>query len=84
MTMKSMSATLLAAAAALGLVTGTAFADSNRVQADPYGYAFPNFWNPAEQHSDATAAHQGDGASVGIYFTHRGTGIYLFPPNPNW
>jgi hypothetical protein len=47
---------------------------------------YSNFWGvtSAEQQSSAPAAHQGDAASVGIYITHRGTGTYLFPPNPNW
>ena len=84
MTTRSMSAALLAAAAALGLATGTAFAASDRLPAAPNGYEFPNFWSSAEQQSGSPAAHQGDGASVGIYMTHRSTGTYLFPPNPNW
>ena len=83
MTTKPMSATLLAAAAALGLATGTAFADNHRVPAT--GYVYPNHWPAsAEQPSGPTAAHQGDDTSVGAYGTEQSTGTHLFPPNPNW
>ena len=84
MTTKSMSATLLAAAAAFGLATGAAFAANDRVDATT-GYAYPNFWadTSAEQPSSATAAHPGDG-SVGIFIAHNGHETHLFPPNPNW
>lgn len=43
MTMKSMSATLFAAAAAFGLATGTAFAGNDRVPDAATGYVYPNF-----------------------------------------
>ena len=60
--------------------------DDFRAPDAPAGYVYSNFWGvtSAEQQSSAPAAHQGDAASVGIYITHRGTGTYLFPPNPNW
>ena len=85
MTTKFMSATLLAAAVGLGLASGTAYADNDRVPDPAAGYVYPNFWEPsAQQQLSARTPHQADRASIGTYFTHtqRSTGTYLFPPNP--
>jgi hypothetical protein len=78
-----MKTMFLAAAAALTLGMGSAFAQNSPSAS---GYVYSNFWG--QDYSQPAAKGQSvsrlNGNSVGIYTTRsRNAGTWLFPPNPN-
>jgi hypothetical protein len=76
-TMKTM---LLAAAAALSLGVGSAYANESGPQAG--GYVYPNYQFPTHNAPPAVAAQNGQASQ--LYVTHSETvnhGTWLFPPD---
>jgi hypothetical protein len=74
-----MKTMLLAAAAALSLGVGSAYAAENGPQAD--GYVYPDYQFPTHRTPPAAAAQNGKG--IGAYVTNSSHGTWLFPPDQN-
>jgi len=75
-----MKTMLLAAAAALSLGVGSAYANESGGQAG--GYVYPNYQFPTHNAPPAAAAQNGQG--TGTYVTQSQTlnhGTWLFPPD---
>ena len=78
-----MKTMLLAAAAALSLGVGSAYANESDAQAG--GYVYPNYQFPTHNAPPAAAAQNGaqNGQGIGAYVTNSSHGTWLFPPNQN-
>ena len=74
-----MKTMILAAAAALSLGVGSAYANESDAQAG--GYVYPNYQFPTHNTPPAAAAQNGQG--IGAYVTNSSQGTWLFPPNQN-
>jgi hypothetical protein len=79
-----MKTTLLAAAAALSLGIGSAFAQSTPSAS---GYVCPDFWGNQAAQTASQQGHavtQSNGDPISTYPTHaKPNGIWLFPHNSN-
>jgi hypothetical protein len=74
-----MKTMLLAAAAALSLGVGSAYATENGPQAG--GYIYPDYQFPTHRTPPAVAVQSGQG--IGAYVTNSSHGTWLFPPDQN-
>jgi hypothetical protein len=79
---KAMKTIFLAAAAALTLGSGSAFARDNPSAS---GYVYPDFWAPqaAQPAPTGNSVIQSNRDAIGTYTTHTDhNGTWLFPPDP--
>jgi hypothetical protein len=77
---KTMRTMFLAAAVALTLGIGSAFAQESPSAS---GYVYPDFWGTSQVAPRGHSVTQSNGNSVGTYATHtENNGTWLFPPNP--
>jgi hypothetical protein len=76
---KTMKTMLLAAAAALSLGVGSAYANESGPQSG--GYVYPDYQFPTHNAPSAAAAQNGQG--IGTYVTNSSHGTWLFAPNQN-
>jgi len=74
-----MKTMLLAAAAALSLGVGSAYANESGPQSG--GYVYPDYQFPTHNAPSAAAAQNGQG--IGTYVTNSSHGTWLFAPNQN-
>lgn len=76
-----MKTMMLAAAAALSLGIGSAYAQGEGGP-NGAGYAYPDFWGQAQaQHAPSGAATGQDNGAIGTYMTRSNHGTWLFPPS---
>ena len=75
-----MKTMLLAAAAALSLGVGSAYAGESSAQSG--GYVYPGYQFPA-QNAPSVPTTAPTGQTIHTYVTQSGRGTWLFPPNAN-